>query len=427
VTVAVIDTGIDAGHPEFAGRILAARSFVGGTPDDVIGHGTFVAGLIAAAVDNAEGVAGVAFPARLLVAKVAEPDGDIATVNEAKAIRWAVNRGAQVINLSLGGLRDPVQLPRDTYSKVEADAIAYARSKGVVVVAAVGNSDAAPSSPWPFADWPAALPHVVGVSAVNEQGAVPTFSNRDQIFNDLAAPGVALLSTLPRKMTSGRPSCAEQGYSPCGPPEFHDGSGTSFAAAQVTAAAALLLAVRPDLTADQVSTLIERSSGDANPATGCSGCATGRDPRTGWGVLDVTAALEALAEPLPPGDRYEANDDAGSRAATLYGPSPLAQATLDFWDDQLDVYRVKLRAGGRLRIVLRGPARTDTNLVLWGPGTQHVEGLSREIQRHRLTQSNKPGANQALTYRGANEGSYYVEVKMSGPGSGFYSLRIVKS
>jgi stage II sporulation protein D len=427
VTVAVVDTGIDAGHPEFANRIIAARSFVGGAPDDTIGHGTFVAGLIAAAVNNAQGVAGVAFPARLLVAKVSDPDGDIATVDEAKAIRWAVDRGARVINLSLGGLRDPVELPRDTFSRVEADAIAYARSKGVVVVAAVGNSDAAPSSPWPFADWPAALPHVVGVSAVTEHGSVPTFSNRDQVFNDLAAPGQGLLSTLPRKMTAARPSCEEQGYSSCGPPEFRDGSGTSFAAAQVTAAAALLLAVRPDLTPDQVTAVIERSSMDANPGTGCSACATGRDPRTGWGTLDVTSALQALSQPLPPADRYEANDDAGSSAATLYGRSPVAQATVDFWDDQVDVYRVKMRAGARVKVVLRGPAGTQTRLVLWRPGTEHVEGLSREIQSHRLMQSNRPGPNQALSHRTASTGWYYVEVKMTGAGSGAYSLRITKS
>ena len=98
---------------------------------------------------------------------------------EARAIRWAVDNGARVINMSLGGIRDPLDPDRDTYSRLEADAVAYAISNGVVVVAAVGNSDQAPTSPWKYASYPAALPHVLGVSAMNDTGGIPTFSNRD--------------------------------------------------------------------------------------------------------------------------------------------------------------------------------------------------------------------------------------------------------
>ena len=427
VTVAVIDTGVDLGHPDLAGKVLAAKSFVGGSADDPIGHGTFVAGLIAAAVDNAEGIAGVAFPARLLVARVATKDGDIDAEVEAKAIRWAVDRGARVINLSIGGLRDPLNRSRDTFSQAEADAVAYARSKGAVVVAAVGNGDSAPRSPWPYASYPAALPHVIGVSAVSESGSVPAFSNRDAVFNDLAAPGQALLSTLPRKLTAERPSCLEQGYSSCGPAEYRDAAGTSFSAALVSAAAALLFAVRPELTSDQVSALIEHSAVDAKPSTGCITCSPGRDTRSGWGTLDVTAALESLSDELPPADRYESNDDAGPNAATLYGRERTAKATLDFWDDQVDVYRVKLGAGERLKVFLRGPAGTETNLILWRPGTDHVEGLPADLQGRRLTQSKRTGPNESLSYRAAAAGWHYVEVKMSGPGSGSYSLRIAKT
>lgn len=427
VTVAVIDTGVDLGHPDLASRVLAAKSFVGGSADDPIGHGTFVAGLIAAAVDNAEGVAGVAFPAQLLVARVATKDGDIDAGVEAKAIRWAVDRGARVINLSIGGLRDPVNLSRDTFSQAEADAVAYARSKGAVVVAAVGNGDSAPRSPWPYASYPAALPHVIGVSAVAESGSVPGFSNRDAVFNDLAAPGTALLSTLPRKLTAERPSCLEQGYSSCGPAEYRDATGTSFSAALVSAAAALLFAVQPELTSDQVSALIERSAVDAKPSTGCATCSPGRDSRSGWGTLDVTAALESLSDDLPPADHYESNDDAGSNAATLYGRERTAKATLDFWDDQVDVYRVKVGAGERLKVFLRGPAGTQTNLILWRPGTEHVEGLSADIQERRLTQSARTGPNESLSYTAPAAGWHYVEVKMTGQGSGRYSLRIAKT
>jgi SpoIID/LytB domain protein len=427
VTVAVIDTGIDTTHPDLVDNIIAAKSFVGGSAEDPIGHGTFVSGLIAASIDNAEGVAGMAFPARLLVARVATADGDIDAAVEAKAIRWVVKRGARVINLSIGGLRDPLNRRRDTFSQEEADAIAYAHSKGVVVVASVGNGDSAPSEPWQFASYPAALPHVIGVSAVAQTGAVPSFSNRDAVYNDLAAPGQGLVSTVPRKLTAERPSCVDQGYSLCASSDFRDGVGTSFSAAQVSAAAAVLIAVEPKLTADQVAAIIERSAFDARATTGCLPCAPGRDSRSGWGTLDVMAALEALSEPLPPADRYESNDDAGLRAATLYGQERTVRATLDFWDDQVDVYRVNVRRGERLRLYLRGPQETQTNLILWRPGTEHVEGLSAQLQSRRVTQSVRAGPNEAISHRASEPGWYFVEVKMAGPGSGRYSLRVAKT
>ncbi|MBA3476260.1 MAG: S8 family serine peptidase, partial [Actinobacteria bacterium] len=149
VRVAVIDSGIDATHSEFEGKIVAAESFVGGSARvDQRGHGTFVAGLIAAGVDNAVGIAGMAPSAELLIAKVVDGDDLIDVEAEVKAISWAVANGASVINMSLGGFRDPRDPDRDAFSPLEAAAIGYAHGKGVVVVAAVGNSDEVPPSPW---------------------------------------------------------------------------------------------------------------------------------------------------------------------------------------------------------------------------------------------------------------------------------------
>ena len=174
VRVAVVDSGVDGKHPELAGRIVGSRSFVGGSAlVDSEGHGTFVAGLIAAPADDGVGIAGMAPSAQLLIAKVVRRDGTIPLDAEAKAIRWAVDRGARVVNLSLGGVRDPVDPRRDTFSAAEARAVAYAYGKGAVVVAAVGNGDQAPKSPWLYASYPAALPHVIGVSALTRSGAVP--------------------------------------------------------------------------------------------------------------------------------------------------------------------------------------------------------------------------------------------------------------
>jgi len=422
VRVAVIDSGLDCNHPEFQGRIVAVRSFVGGSPCfDGNGHGTFVAGEIAAAVNNGAGIAGIAFPAQLLVAKIAGSGGGVSVEAEAEAIRWAADEGARVINLSLGGLRDPSDPPRDGFSEVEADAVSYAFGKGAVIVAAVGNGDAAPREPWPYADYPAALPHVLGVSAYGPDGSVPSFSNRDANYNDLAAPGEQILSTLPPALTASDPSCPDQGYSDCGPAGLRDGAGTSFAAPQVSAAAALLIAEKPALRPEQVTTILERTADDLNPASGCGQCPVGRDPLSGWGRLDIANALRALSGPLPPADRYEPNDDAGSYAHPLAGPRRTIVATLDYWDDPIDVYRLTLPPHQRLTAIVHGPTGAIA-MAFWKPGTLHVTGGRANNRRWRLLLAARPGPIQRFAYRATHGGGYYLELQLRKPGAGQYQL-----
>jgi subtilisin family serine protease len=426
IPVAVIDSGVDAQHPELAGKILGTKSFVGGTADvDTLGHGTFVAGLIAAGVDNGIGIAGLASSAELLVAKVVTKERSVPVAAEAKAIRWAVEHGARVINMSLGGLRDPLDPSRDTFSRLEADAVAYAVQNGVVVVAAVGNDDQAPKSPWEFASYPAALPHVLGVSALTQVGNVPKFSNRDRIYNDLAAPGAEILSIFPRPLTSRFPACSEQGFSSCGPDEYREAQGTSFAAPQVSAAAATLLSLQPTLRPEQVTTILERTAADADVDTGCPACADGRDALTGWGRLDVAAALAALSKPLPRLDRYEPNDDAGPRSAAISGVEKRVNATVDFWDDQDDVYAVRLRAGQPMYVGLTGADSTvDLSLALWLPTTRSIEDVRAFRQRVRV--SARPGSREYFSFRARAAGTYYIQVRMSSPGTTSYRLAIVK-
>lgn len=425
VRVAVIDSGVDADHPELAEKIVAARSFVGGSAKvDALGHGTFVAGLIAAGVDNGIGIAGLAPSAELLVAKVVTRSRSIPVKAEVEAIRWAVDNGARVINMSLGGVRDPLDPERDTYSRLEADAIAYAVSRGVAVVAAVGNADGAGRSPWPYASYPAALPHVLGVSALAEDGTVPRFSNRDRIHNDLAAPGRRILSTFPRPLTARFPACAEQGYSSCGPEEYREAEGTSFAAPQVSAAAAVLRALRPGLRPEQVTAILQRTAVDQTPATGCTACAIGRDSLTGWGRLDVAAAIAALSQP-PARDRFEANDDV-RLAQRVRGSERRLFATLDYWDDQDDVYAIDLEQGQGAYLGLAAPAaQADLSLALWLPGTPSIEGVGSV--RFRAVASARPGPRQYLSFRAPRSGLYYVQVRISSPGSVRYRLTLVKS
>jgi subtilisin family serine protease len=425
VRVAVIDSGVDAGHPELTRRILAARSFVGGTARmDFQGHGTFVAGLIAAETNNQTGIAGLSPAAELLIAKVVTKERTIPVDVEARAIRWAVDSGARVINMSLGGLRDPLEPARDTFSRLEADAVAYAISRNVVVVAAVGNADQAPKQPWRYASWPAALPHVLGVSAFTRSGSSPAFSNRDAVYNDIAAPGQEIVSTFPRVLTSKRHTCEEQGYSLCGPDEYRFAEGTSFAAPQVSAAAATILGTDPSLRAEQVVALLERTAVDANASNGCRACPLGRDPYTGWGRLDVAAALAALEGPLPARDSFEPNDDAGRAAYTLWGPKRRVEGSLDFWDDQNDVYRVRLHRGQRVYASLVGPRGTDPVLAVWRPGTTNVDDLSRQGLRARV--SRRAGPNDFIGYRARRDGWHFLQVKLPTQGAGAYRLAVVK-
>ncbi len=423
VQVAVIDSGIDQSHPDLLKRVAAARSFVGGTANDEDGHGTFVAGEIAAAVDNGRGIAGLAPSARLIVAKVVRDDGSVSPKAEARAIRWAVRQGAKVINVSLGGLRDPGDPAHSGYSWVEQRAINFATSRGALVVAAVGNGQGAPTKPWRHASYPAALPHVLGVASYGHAGNVPMFSNRDDVYVDLATPGEDIFSLMPLAITAKNPDCADQGYSSCGPKQYRRGDGTSFSAPQAAAAAAMMFSLHPRFTPDQVSTLLERSASDATPATGCDGCAVGRDSLTGFGELDVAATIRTLRlGTIPKRDRLEPNDDVGFVAAPIHGRRVHFRATIDTWDDPTDVYRVKLKRGHRISVRVPPSSNVDVSIVLWKPST-HSLVTSKDSQRAARS-VHPPGMPEKMRYRATKSGWYFVQVKLAKPGSGSYKIRI---
>jgi subtilisin family serine protease len=427
VRVAIVDSGVDCSLPDFQGRILDKRSFVGGDPCiDTEGHGTFVAGVIGANLDT-QGIVGMAYTSQLLIAKVVRGDGTIPLQAEADAIRWAADSGARVINLSLGGVRDPLHANRDTYSALEASAVAYAWAKGALLVAAVGNGDEAFTQPWPFASYPAALPHVIGVSALTHAGNVPDYSNRDPVYNDLSAPGSGIFSTFPLALTATHPLCVDQGFSDCGSDDYRDPEGTSFSAPQVTAAAAVLFAVAPTLTNGQAASILEHTADDVNAGSGCARCALLRDPLSGWGRLDVAKAVAALAGPLPPPDHFETNDDAGTQAHTLWGKRVSVSATLDYYDDQVDVYRVALGPHEHLTAKLAGDwPGAQVNLILWKPGTKRVEDV-KAAKTLRAAQSASPGSNQRVRFIAPGRGWYYVEVKVASPGYGAYALTLEKT
>jgi subtilisin family serine protease len=417
VKVAIIDSGVDCSLPDFTNQIAKVKSFVGGSACmDNEGHGTIVAGEIAGALNQA-GVVGLAFSSKLLVAKVVAADGTIPLKAEAAGIRWAVKQGARVVNLSFGAVRDPLDPALDSYSKVEAQAVAYAVKKGAVVVAAVGNADEAYTTPWEYASWPSALPHVIGVAALTRSGNVPDFSDRDLVYVDIAAPGVGIFSTFPANLTDAQPDCTEQGYTDCASGDYHHPEGTSFAAPQVAAAAAVLFGVDSSLTSSQVTRILERHTDDVDAASGCDQCPTGRDKFSGWGRLDVTKAVNFLGSgnPLPPSDRFEPNDSI-KQAHKLWGRHPAVAATLDYWDDRLDAYRVKLLPGQRLHVrVAARWSNAGLRLTLRRPGAGQVARAAH------------PGKTQRLRYRATRGGWYVLELRTTRPGGGRYALQLAKS
>jgi subtilisin family serine protease len=251
---------VDGRHPDLRGKVLTgydAIDDVAGGDTDENGHGTHVAGTVAALTGNGAGVSGVAPDARILPVKALGTDGSGWMSDTAEGIVWAADHGAQVINLSLG--------TTDRMGAVTT-AVAYARSKGVTVVAAAGN-ERTKGSP---VSYPAADPGVLAVAATDSADRYAYYSNAGD-YVDLAAPGSAILNTYPTGLQ-------RSGYATM--------SGTSMAAPHVAAAAALVKAYRPAYTPDQIEQTLKRSAVDLG--------GRGFDRDYGHGRLAVAAALASL-------------------------------------------------------------------------------------------------------------------------------------
>jgi subtilisin family serine protease len=261
--VAVIDSGIDLDHPDLIANLVSGWDFVNNdaSADDDQGHGTHVAGIIGAVGNNGIAVAGVNWTARLMPVKVlnANGAGDQATV--ALGIRWAVDNGARVINLSLGA-----SIPAGGSLPALESAVAYAISKGCVVAAASGNVSA--TLPKGTVMYPAAYPGVIGVGAVDRNNAIADFSNTGA-FLDVVAPGASILSTY-------------RG----GGVTFM--SGTSMATPHVAGLAGLILAARPSLSGDQVRAALINTATDLGPA--------GWDQQYGYGIINAYRALATAGQ-----------------------------------------------------------------------------------------------------------------------------------
>src|ERR1051326_910456 len=257
--IAILDSGVNAEHPDLFGRILPGYDFISddSDPSDDFGHGTAVAGTAVAAGNNSIGVAGVAFGCVVLPVKVVDSSGFASYSCVAEGIKYAVDGGARVINLSIAG---------DTASATLQSAIDSAWSNTVVVVAAAGNNG--DSSP----QYPAACAHVVAVSATEPDDSLASFSSYGN-FVALSAPGDNIWTTQ-RDLSN----------------PYGAWRGTSFASPIVASAAALIAAANPTLSNTQIVSLLETGTDDLG--------IPGYDSSFGFGRVNVFRAVDlASSEP----------------------------------------------------------------------------------------------------------------------------------
>jgi subtilase family protein len=352
VPVTIVDSGVDLGHPEFVGRPDFA-SLNQQVPAAYGGrHGTAVASLVGAPA-NGVGIVGI-YPQAVLRSwdAATEDEGRVLETGDIVAgIDAATAAGRGVINLSLGG---------DERSTAIEQAVNQAVRRGSLVVAAAGNDGDRGN----VLTYPASLPHVLTVGATNKQNAVAGFSSKSR-YVDLVAPGTDMTVAW----TPGR--------------TWESGEGTSFATPLVSGAAAWVWTLRPDLDTTQLFEVMRRSSRDIGPE--------GRDFDSGFGLLDVRAALAYAAPPRDPLEPNEDIDDVRpgfglAGLTTTRVPKTLITARVDAWEDPRDVYRVWQPA--RMTLVLSTGSSQDVDVAAW---SQAAFSVQQRPGKERLAVSARAG------------------------------------
>jgi subtilisin family serine protease len=293
VIVGVVDTGIDLGHVDLAGKVVASTNCIGANDDPLLchgsaqddqGHGTHVSGIIAADTNNAIGVAGVAPDARLVVAKALSSNGSGALDDVNAGIKWVVDHGAKIVNLSIEADTGIRTLPGQTLT----EGVEYAYSHGAIAVVAAGNST--PSLFGGGSAFSSVNVVVVGATGPNDEVAFYSSSLGAAKWGLVAPGGDA-------KGPDGRPSCAASlasqcivstGWFPGHTNQYADDEGTSMAAPEVAATIALLMGPGSGLSRDAALARMLDATAKIPCGPGCRG------------RLDVAAAAQVKAPPPPP-------------------------------------------------------------------------------------------------------------------------------
>lgn len=387
VLVGVLDTGVEASHPDLVGRLVPGYDFINddAQPDDDHGHGTRMSGIIAATRNNAIGISGVAPEASVLPVKVLDADGYGPYSVVAGGITYAVDRGARVLNLSLAGAAP---------SSLLQAAVDYATAHDVVVVAASGNYGTdAPT-------YPAASLGAVAVSAVSDADHRPAFSNFGAWVR-VAAPGVDIVTTTLGGQYSGS-------------------TGTSPAAAFASGVFALLFAANPGLSLSEAIARVESGAIDLAPS--------GWDPYFGHGRIDAYGALV-------PGQHGGPQPDLASPKVSIVGPAkgslvsgvvPIDVAA----SDDVAIARVELFVDDRwVATATTPPYAFALDAGAYGPG-QHklrayaydASGKSARTRNHKLTFT--PGVGLLVHRAKARASTLAITAKFAlPPGTSFDPAR----
>ncbi len=371
--IAIVDTGVNTNHEDLQGRVLTGRNIIKGTnkTGDDNGHGTAMAGIAAAATDNAKGLAGVTWSDKILPVKALDAEGFGDEDWIADGIRWAADNGADVVNLSLGG---------PFYSKLLHDAVVYAQSKGALVVAASGNQG------WSLPGYPAAFEGVLSVGATDTSDEIPAWVGADCMGGpnygstlDLVAPGHQILAPAHLDLNANGKL-----------DDYQQVTGTSAAAPVVVGVAALVWARNPSWTADQVAAGLKDTADDLG--------LPGPDRFYGAGRVNAFRALGgSVAQPQA---QTEPDAEPGNTLDQAEALSGSAQATLYPAGDR-DWWKVTVPADGHLRVKVTPPSGIDPALEVYSPDLRLLE----------IVDSTCAGSAEEVRLNLTSGGEHYIGVR----------------
>ena len=372
VTIAVVDTGLDL-IADFDGRVSRAYSVFYHSSEqeawrDIEGHGTACAGFAAAAGNDGRGMAGAAWKVQIMPVHISDTEDSFAS-DAAAGFVYAVDNGADIINLSSGSEEE---------SRTLTEAVDYAVSRGVVVVASAGNSGAGSGI-----QYPAACPGVIAVGATSSDGSRSSFSNTGDEL-DLVAPGESVAGYV---------------YEGDGTWSFDYLDGTSFSAPLVAGVAGLMLSRNGSLTADRVASILADTADDLG--------APGWDEYYGDGLLDADEAVAAAADRISPVVRFTQPPN----GALMKGDAPFSITV----SDNIGISRVEVyldgqigftsmpraphfydaNAGGPALYSRHGPAHRRRVPLRWFPGWKQSRHQCARLRRRR-----EPGSRPGDSHRG---------------------------
>jgi serine protease len=391
--VAVLDTGVQRGHPDLTGRVLRGYDFVNDdtSASDDNGHGTWVAGIIAANANDGYGIAGISWSDKILPVKIMNGSGTGSTADLAAGIVWAADAGADIINMSVGGF---------PYSAAVFDAVTYAWNKGAILVAAAGNNNRREDF------YPASYSNVVSVSATQVDDEFSHWSSYGPKV-DVSAPGSSVQTTNCTASACPHRDWGSHTYI----------SGTSFATPNVAGVVALMLARYPEASPSEIVNRLLTTVDDRGY--------TGRDDRYGVGRVNAYRALgAAVAAPARlASDGLESNNSLQAARDIALGTTvwPTIYPAGD-----ADWFAVAAPRAGRLDIRVTGVVDSraypwnrsslpvDPIVELWSPGGTFIKRVDNEwesgteLAQHTVSSAARVVVRIANYYANGNRTAYSV-------------------